>query len=135
MSETAERICAKFMRKTCLVGRSDEFEGQGQRSRSPGTKTAFSAISAACMRFMFGKTSLLIYAFNFRTYKQNLPHRNVFTSYICSAPFYVAYIGYRVQISEVIFSCDISTPVGFSHDVGQALRNVCYCDLRHHFLS
>ena len=24
-----------------LVPRSDEFEGQGQRSRSPGTKTAF----------------------------------------------------------------------------------------------
>jgi len=31
-------------RKTCLVPRSDEFEGQGQSSkvsRSPGTKTTF----------------------------------------------------------------------------------------------
>ena len=27
---TAELICAKFTRKTCLVPRSDEFEGQGQ---------------------------------------------------------------------------------------------------------
>jgi len=29
---TTERICAKFTRKTCLVPRSDEFEGQGQTS-------------------------------------------------------------------------------------------------------
>jgi len=36
----AERICAKFTRKTCLVLRSYEFECQGQRSRSPGTKNA-----------------------------------------------------------------------------------------------
>jgi len=28
------------------------------RSRSPGTNTAFLALSAACVRFMFGKTSL-----------------------------------------------------------------------------
>jgi len=32
-NRTAERICAKFTRKTCLVPRSDEFEGQGQRSK------------------------------------------------------------------------------------------------------
>ena len=37
---SAERICAKFTRNTCLVPRS-EFEGQSQRSRSPQTKTAF----------------------------------------------------------------------------------------------
>jgi len=40
MAGTAERICAKFTRKTCLVLRSYEFECQGQRSRSPGTKNA-----------------------------------------------------------------------------------------------
>jgi len=40
ISGTAERICAKFTGKTCLVPRWDEFEGQGQRSRSPGTKRA-----------------------------------------------------------------------------------------------
>ena len=34
----AERIWAKFTGKTCLVPRSDEFEYEGQRSRSPGTK-------------------------------------------------------------------------------------------------
>jgi len=28
ISGTAERICAKFIRKTCLVSHSDEFEGQ-----------------------------------------------------------------------------------------------------------
>ena len=37
VSGTAEQICAKFTRKTCFVPHSDEFEGQ--RSRSPGTKT------------------------------------------------------------------------------------------------
>ena len=58
ISGTTERICTKFIRKTCLVPHSDEFEGLGQRSRSPGTKTAFSALSVACMRFMLGKTSL-----------------------------------------------------------------------------
>jgi len=31
ISKTAERICIKFTRKTCLVPHSDEFEGQGQR--------------------------------------------------------------------------------------------------------
>jgi len=41
ISGTVERICAKFTRKTCLVPRSDEYEGQGQRSRLSGTKTAF----------------------------------------------------------------------------------------------
>jgi len=38
MAGTAEQICAKFTWKTCLVLHSDEFERQGQRSRSPGTK-------------------------------------------------------------------------------------------------
>ena len=38
ISGAAERICTKFTRKTCLVPRSDKFEGQAQRSRSPGTK-------------------------------------------------------------------------------------------------
>jgi len=51
---TAERICAKFTWNTCFVSRSDEFEGEGHQ----GQKTAFSALSAACMQFMFGKTSL-----------------------------------------------------------------------------
>ena len=52
ISETAERICAKFTRKTCLVPHLDKFEGQstvkGQGHK--GQKTAFSALSAACMR-------------------------------------------------------------------------------------
>ena len=61
ISETAERICAKFTRKTCLVPRSDEFEGQGQRSKANVTrdkKLHISALSAACVQFMFGKISL-----------------------------------------------------------------------------
>ena len=37
-SGTAERICAKFTGKTCLVHHLDDFECQGQRSRSPWTK-------------------------------------------------------------------------------------------------
>ena len=52
-----EWIYAKLTWETCLVPRSDEFEGQGQRS--PGTKKwHFSALSVACVWFMFGKTSL-----------------------------------------------------------------------------
>ena len=39
MAATAERICAKFTRKTCLVLRSDEFECQGQRSKVKVTRT------------------------------------------------------------------------------------------------
>jgi len=43
----------------CSVPRSyNKFEDQCQRSRSPKTKTAFSALSATCVRFVFGKTSL-----------------------------------------------------------------------------
>jgi len=42
-----------------VFGLSDEFEGQGQSSRSPGTKNGiFSDLSAACVRFVFGKTYL-----------------------------------------------------------------------------
>ena len=41
-----------------MYGPSDEFEGPGQRSRLPGTQMAFLALSAACERFMFRKTSL-----------------------------------------------------------------------------
>jgi len=53
---TAERIHAKFTRKVCLFSRSDEFEGQGQRSKPPGTKKmTFSALSSACVLFVFGK--------------------------------------------------------------------------------
>ena len=46
----------QFTGKACLVSCSDEFESQ--RSRSQGQKRHFLALSAACMRFMFGKTSL-----------------------------------------------------------------------------
>jgi len=38
ISGTAEQICAKFTRKTCLVRHSDEFEGQGQRSKVKVTR-------------------------------------------------------------------------------------------------
>jgi len=38
ISGTAERNCAKFTQKTCLIPRSDDFECKGQRSRSPGQK-------------------------------------------------------------------------------------------------
>ena len=57
----AERICAKFTRKMCLVPRSDEFEGQGQRSKVKVTRDKngiFAALSAACVWSAFGKTSL-----------------------------------------------------------------------------
>jgi len=38
MAGTAERIYAKFTRKTCLVLRSDEFECQGQKSKVKVTR-------------------------------------------------------------------------------------------------
>jgi len=78
MAVCCERICATFTGKTCLVPRSDEFECQGQRLRSPGTKNALGTpaaavdgtilslpgvISGACMLFMFGKTSLAVLLF------------------------------------------------------------------------
>jgi len=58
ISGTAEWICTKFTRKTCLVPLMDKFEGQGQRWRSQGQKRHFSALLAACVWFMFIKTSL-----------------------------------------------------------------------------
>ena len=48
---------------------------KGQRSRSPWTKTAFSALSAACVRFVFGKTSLasiVLSAFDIHCRRQQL---------------------------------------------------------------
>ena len=44
ISRTAERICAKFTGKTCLVPRSEEFKCQSQRSKIKVTrnKNAFS---------------------------------------------------------------------------------------------
>jgi len=76
MSRTAERICAKFARKSCLVSRSDEFECQGQRSKvkvtrdrdkkravlaaNDVTQQLSGVISATCMRCMFDKTSLAL---------------------------------------------------------------------------
>ena len=67
ISGTAERICAKFTEKTCLVPRSDEFEGQGQRSTVKVTtdiRTKFSAdiletAERICDKFT-RKTSLVI---------------------------------------------------------------------------
>jgi len=44
ISGMAERICSKFIVKTCCVPRSYEFECQGQRSRSPGTKNALCSL-------------------------------------------------------------------------------------------
>jgi len=38
MAGTAERICAKFTRKTCFVLRSDELECQGQKSKVKVTR-------------------------------------------------------------------------------------------------
>ena len=38
MAGTAERICVKFTRKTCLILRSYEFECQGQRSKVTVTR-------------------------------------------------------------------------------------------------
>ena len=38
MTETAERICAKFTRKTCLVVRTEEFECHGQKSKVKVTR-------------------------------------------------------------------------------------------------
>ena len=58
---TAERIYARFTRKIRLVHRLDEFEGQGQRLNAKVTRDNrrhFSTLSAACVLFMFGKTSL-----------------------------------------------------------------------------
>jgi len=47
--------------KTCLDPRLDKFEGQGQMSKVKVIrykKRHFSALSAACVRFVFGTTSV-----------------------------------------------------------------------------
>jgi len=59
-------LCMKYLGyrwtdlRQILVPRSDEFEGQGQRStvKVTGAKNHFSALWAICVRFMFGETSL-----------------------------------------------------------------------------
>jgi len=53
----AERICARFTGKTCLVPRSDEFECQ--RSTSPGTKKNEKLLSSPLT--MDGKTCVICY--------------------------------------------------------------------------
>ena len=45
-SSLGERISAKFIGKTCLVPRSDESEGQGQRSKVKVTREKKMASSA-----------------------------------------------------------------------------------------
>jgi len=56
-------LCVKYLGNHCQIRTEDVFGPSlgrvwRSRSKSPGTKTAFSALSAACVRFMFGKTSL-----------------------------------------------------------------------------
>ena len=54
-------------RKTRLVPRSDEIEGEGQRLKVKVTKDKkrhFSSLSAACVRFMFGNKTYLACSFN-----------------------------------------------------------------------
>jgi len=53
VSGTAERICVKFTRKTCLVPRSDEFEGQGQ-FRRPARGLCLENIFASIVRRLAG---------------------------------------------------------------------------------
>jgi len=57
ISGTAERICAKFTRKMRLVPRSESLKVKVKGQGHQGQKRHISALSATCMRFMFGKTS------------------------------------------------------------------------------
>ena len=90
ISGTDERICAKFTRKTGLVPRSDEFEGQ--RWRSQGQKWNFLALSVACVWFMFGKTSLT------SSYLLDLPSVSVIHSY-CLMTYY-CYSGWPLGLKN-----------------------------------
>jgi len=61
-------------RRACLVPRSDDSECQGQGQGHQGQRRHFSALSAACVRFMFGKTSLAFsckFCFTFSCYRFN----------------------------------------------------------------
>ena len=63
-------VCVRNISGTVEPICSDEFECRGQRSKvkvTRDTKRHFSALSAACGRFMFGQTSLL-HAVNCVTY-------------------------------------------------------------------
>ena len=69
ISGTTERICAKFTRKTCLVRRLEEFEGQVQMSKVKVTrdKTAFFRPFWRPACGLCRKTSLAFFsAFGFR---------------------------------------------------------------------
>ena len=60
-SETAERICAKSTRKTCLVlaRKSLKVKVKGKKVKvTRDKKRNFSALLADCVQFMFGKTAL-----------------------------------------------------------------------------
>jgi len=55
---TPERVCAKFITKTCLVHPLDELEGQRSKVKVMRDKKRHFRPSAASVRFMFRKTSL-----------------------------------------------------------------------------
>jgi len=63
--ETAERLCAKFTRRRVwsITQTSLKVKVKGQNHQEQ--KPAFSALSAACVRFMSGKTSLPLVFFVF----------------------------------------------------------------------
>jgi len=54
MAETAERICAKFTQKICLVLRSDEFECQDQKSKVKVTRDKNRPVHSQHLRGMNG---------------------------------------------------------------------------------
>jgi len=56
MSGTAERICAKLIRNTCLVPRLRSLKGKVKVTEAKNG--IFGPFGTACVQFMFGETSL-----------------------------------------------------------------------------
>jgi len=62
---TAERICAKFTQKTCLVPHSHEFEGQGHQGQKTAFFGPFSGLHAA---YVWWNIFSLLFFFKFCSY-------------------------------------------------------------------
>jgi len=56
---TSERICSKFTRKTCLVSRSDEFEGQGHQGQKTAFFGPFGGLRTVCVWFFIILTPIV----------------------------------------------------------------------------
>ena len=103
--ETVERLCAKFTRR------------RGQRPKPPRTKTAF---SAACVRFMSGKTSLATSFFRFFSvqisrrhwpdFRKSLSQRGLFWNWLSYVLWQCFYVPPKIWGAKLPIFANLRTP-------------------------